>query len=310
MQRRAFYVVYALLAGIVVALTMYQPLRPWLPWGLGAVVAVVVVAPTVWLIYAWRRARKPVRITVAINGVTVNQCTGVAFSRDDARFGVWSTAGVALHLRSGSQDFVLGGRDRRIGPEVQFDAPPVTSVDAWLWAGDFDELLAAAGLDGLRGPVSGQPTRFLLYPNPSLAEEFGPLAVRDHVRLQRSLGQPTLVVDVGETVRVTDPSTDAADPEVRRDQLTAAAAVFQPRGTVSGDGTSYDYAATVGLVVRLPGRRPLTIGCQDLDGLRARFSWRGDPSRLPERPAYVVSGGDFAVLAELFGLAQHLEDHA
>jgi len=222
--------------------------------------------------------------------------------------------GLALHLRCGSHWFVLGGRDRRIAPTTRLDAPPVQTVDAWLWVSEFDELLAMSGRPSgvdVRGPALGEPTRCLLFPNPYLAEQAGSFAFRKQLRLQRSLSKPSLVLDVdNDAMRVTHPNTDALSASASRAQVTAKPATFQPDSVTSGDGSTYNYPAITGLVVCVPGVQPLTIGCLDMAGSGFRFSWRGDAPRLDERPAYVVSGADCQALAQTFGLAHYLEDTA
>jgi hypothetical protein len=42
--------------------------------------------------------------------------------------------------------------------------------------------------------------------------------------------------------------------------------------------------------------------------LEFRFSWRENVARPNERPAYVVSAGDWLMLVERFGLAAHLKE--
>lgn len=101
--------------------------------------------------YVWWRSRRKVLIDVTSDGLTLNQRAGHAFSFADAKLGPWVTMGVALHLHRGSRRFVLGGRDRRIAPATRLDGPPVQTVDAWLWAAEFDELLAVGGPPGGSG---------------------------------------------------------------------------------------------------------------------------------------------------------------
>jgi len=263
--------------------------------------------------YVWWRSRRKVIIGVRSDGLTVNQRRDV-FPFVDAKLGPWVNMGLALHLRCGSHWFVLGGRDRRIAPTTRLDAPPVQTVDAWLWVSEFDELLAMSGRPSgvdVRGPALGEPTRCLLFPNPYLAEQAGSFAFRKQLRLQRSLSKPSLVLDVdNDAMRVTDPNTDALSASASRAQVTAKPATFQPDSVTSGDGSTYNYPAITGLVVCVPGVQPLTIGCLDMAGSGFRFSWRGDAPRLDERPAYVVSGADCQALAQTFGLAHYLEDTA
>jgi len=263
--------------------------------------------------YVWWSSRRTVLIGVTSDGLTVDQRRDV-FSFDDAKLGPWVNMGVALHLQCGSHRFVLGGRDRRIAPATRLDAPPVQSVDAWLWVSEFDELLAMGGprtgVD-VRGPALGEPTRCLLFPNPYLAEQMGSFAFRKQLRHQRSLSKPSLLLDVdNDAMRVIDPNTDALSASASRADVTATAATFQPDGVTSGDGSTYNYPATPGLAVRVPGVQPLTIGCLELVGSEFRFSWRGDAPWPNERPAYVVSGADWQALVEEFGLTSQLQDKA
>lgn len=310
-RKGIFYVAYTAVAAAVFALTMVNSLRPWMRWGLGAVIAVVVLVPLIWLTYLWWRSRRKLLIDVTSDALIVNR--GV-FSLVDAKLGPWATMGVALHLESGSHRFVLGGRDRRIAPTTRLDGPPVSVVDAWLWSAEFDELLALGGsLNGAdaRGPALTEPTRCLLFPNPYLAEQLGSFAFRKHLRLQESLSRPSLIVDMDDdAIRLIEPDSDGPTAWASRGQVTATPAVFQPDSVTSGDGSTYNYPAITGLVVSLPGARPLTIGCLDLVGSRFRFTWRGNVPMRNERTTHVVSGGDLVALAEKFGLTAALEDRA
>jgi len=263
--------------------------------------------------YVWWRSRRKVIIGVTSDGLTVNARRD-AFPFVDAKLGPWVNTGVALHLQSGSHRFVLGGRDRRIAPTTRLEAPPVQTVDAWLWAAEFDELLAIGGRRSgvdMRGPALGEATRCLLFPNPYLAEQMGPFAFRKHLELQRSLSKPSLVLDVeDDTMRVIDPNGDALRASASRADVTATPATFQADSVTSGDGSTHDYPATPGLAVCVPGVEPLTIGCLDLAGSDFRFSWRGRSPRRNERPAYVVSAADWLALVEKFGFTSQVEDKA
>jgi hypothetical protein len=263
--------------------------------------------------YVWWRSSRKVLIGVTSDGLTVDQRRDV-FSWADAKLGPWVNMGVALHLQRGSHRFVLGGRDRRIAPTTRLDAAPVQSVDAWLWVAEFDELLAIGGPQSgvdVRGPALGEATRCLLFPNPYLAEQMGSFALRKQLQLQRSLSKPSLLLDVDNAaIRVIDPNNDVLTASAARADVTATPVTFQADSVTSGDGGTYDYPATPGLAVSVPGVQPLTIGCLDLMGAAFRFSWRGDASWANERPAYVVSGADLLTLAEKLGLTSQLEDKA
>ena len=259
----------------------------------------------------WWRSRQKVLIGVTSDGLTVNH------RRDDFRFseaklGPWVNMGVALHLQCGRHRFVLGGRDRRIAPTTRLDAQPVQAVDAWLWAKEFDELLAMGGSQSgdLRAPAVGGPTRCFLFPNPYLAEGMGSFAFRKQHQLQQSLSKPSLVLDVDKNaMRVIDPKSDAPSASASRANVTVTSATFQADSVTGGDGSTYNYPATPGLAVSIPGMQPLTIGCLDLAGSDFRFAWRG-AARSNERPSYVVSAADLLALAEEFGLTAQLDDKA
>lgn len=183
----------------------------------------------------------------------------------------------------------------------------MVTVDAWLWAPEFDDVLAIAGHSAdSRSPAAGEPIRCLLYPNPYLAEQIGAL---EQSRFQQALGSPKMVVDVdADAIAVTDPNDRAFTASARLAQVTATPSIFAPDGVLSGDGTAHDYLAIAGLVVSLPGVQPLIIGCLDRVGSRFRYSWRENALRRNERPAYVVSAGDMRSLAERFGVDGHLAD--
>jgi hypothetical protein len=309
-RKNIFYAVYTVLAVAVFALTMVSSLKPWRAVGLSIVVAIVVLGPLIGLAYLWWRSNQKVLIGVTPEGLTVNRIPGVVFSIADATMGPWVTMGVAAHLQSGSHRFVLGGRDRRITPTTQLDAPPVQTVNAWLWDADFAALLTAGGVNA-REPGADQATRCLLYPNPYLAEELGSFAVRKQLELQRSLAQPSQFIDVdSNAIRVVDPSGKTPDVSAPRAQATGTPSYFQPASVTSGDGSTYNYPAITGLVLSLPGMAPLTIGCLDMAGSTFRFSWRGEAAGRRERPAHVVSAGDLLTLVEAFGLTAALKDGA
>ncbi|WP_142393473.1 hypothetical protein [Mycobacterium sp. 4858] len=282
--------------------------------GLAVGMALFFLIPLPWLAYLWWRSHRKVLIDVTSDGLTVNQRPGRVFSFVDAQIGAWVTTGVALHLQCDSHRFVLGARDRRIAPATRLDAPPVQTVDAWLSDSEFDELLAIggrrSGMD-VRGPAPGEPTRCLLFPNPYLAEQISPYAIRKQLRLQRSLSQPSLVLDVdNDAIRVIDPNGNTLKASASGAQVIATPAIFQPDSVTSGDGSTYNYPAITGMVVGVPGVQPLPIGCLALVGSGFRFSWRDNVPSPNERPAYVVSGADWLTLTEKFALTRHLEDRA
>ena len=273
--------------------------------------------------------KKTVLVDVGSDGVTVNTKPGDVFPLADAQLGPWTLAGyggvakgTALHLRSGGHRFVLGGQDHRAATGTPLQAPPVDSVDAWLWAPEFAELLTmlghAGGLDA-SAPAPGQPTRCLLTPNLARmysSSFFGMFKnTATALRLNANPPQPSLAIEVGDdAISVIDLESNAPIASAPLAQVTATPAAHTrsvPRmGTMS----------TPVLVVGVPNSQSLTIGCPDYAGppqatwsgstrLSYRFSWR-DEVRAEHEPEFVVSDPDWLTLVEKFGLAGRLEDGA
>lgn len=126
--------------------------------------------------HLWRRSRRKYLITVSGDGLTIDQRPGDVYSFADSELSLWVNMGVALTLHSGRHRFILGGRDRRIGPRTPLNASPTQLVDAWLSESDFDELLSLSGRwsgAAVREPAAGEPVRCLLYPNSLLIQKMG-----------------------------------------------------------------------------------------------------------------------------------------
>jgi hypothetical protein len=157
--------------------------------------AVLLVAGVVIGGYLFWRSRQKSVLTVNGDALTVGP-RGDTYSLADAQLGLWPNIGVALHLHSGGRRFILGGRDRRIGPSTPLDAAPIQVVDARLPASDFDELLRLGGRAAARGPAPGEPTRCILFPNSQTIVNSGPFAFRKKLRLVNSLGREQLFIDV------------------------------------------------------------------------------------------------------------------
>jgi hypothetical protein len=230
--------------------------------------------------YLWWRSRQRIVIGVTLDGLTINQKPGHVFSLVDAKLGPWTTMGVALHLQSGSARFLLGGRDRRIAPTTRLDTASVQNVDAWLWSPNFDELLSIGGRRSglnIRGPAPGEPTRCLLYPNPLLAADMSKFAIGKQMKLQRSVSHPSLAIDLdNDAIRVINPNDNSLSAAASPAQVSATPAIYGrsyrhmvPTAEHVASDAMGNYLNTVpGMVICVPGRQPLTIGCRDFVGLQ------------------------------------------
>jgi hypothetical protein len=282
--------------------------------------------------YWWSRRHKIV-VSVTNDGLTVSTRPGEVFSFNDVKLGTWgqtggATMGTALHLHSGSNRFILGGRDRRVTAGTRLEAPDVgygleVDVDAWLPASEFEEILTLAGCrSGLdvRPPVPGELTRCLLFTNPLLVQEIGSFAFRKRNEFMRSLSQPRMAIDVSpDSIRVIDPNTNALIASVSPGQVAARPVVFRPTqrhlvpnlGHLMSDAATNYWSTAVGMYVSIPGMAPLSIGCRDTaSGLDHRFSWPDDVPAEHARADYEVSGTDWLTLVEKFGLASYLGENA
>ena len=203
----------------------------------------------------WRSRQKYV-LTVNGDALTVGP-RGDTYSLADAQLSLWPNIGVALHLHSGGRRFILGGRDRQIGPSTPLDAAPIQLVDARLPASDFDELLRLGGRAAARGPAPGEPTRCILFPNSQTIVNSGPFAFRKKQRLVNSLGREQLFIDVdNDTIRVIDPESHTVDAAAAVSRITATALSYETR-----DVESSQFSRTPALTMSVPGVPPLTIGC-------------------------------------------------
>ncbi|OBA78076.1 hypothetical protein A9W99_03670 [Mycobacterium sp. 1164966.3] len=255
------------------------------------------------------RSRK-ILVCVTSSGLTVSRCPDDVFLFSEAQLGRWNfsdrrfggmTNGTALHLRSGDHRFVLGGRDHRVGAKARLQAEPVDIVDAWMWAGEFTELLSTISgrseLD-VRPPLPEEPTRCLLFRKPSY---------------KAVASKPSKAIEVGaQQISVINSDTSARIESAPPAQVTATPAQWTFSGRIK--------STLPVLVVRGPGVQPLSIGCLDGIGVQGprfsfnpkgqyRFGWRGEVAKTKE-PAYWVSGADWLALVEKFGLTSQLEDKA
>jgi hypothetical protein len=266
---------------------------------------------------AWYGMRE-IRICVTSDGLTVGRRPREVFSLLDAKLGPWAVrggmpVGTALHLQSGPRQLVIGGRDYRLGTATPLEAPAVDTVDAWISASEFEQLLTMvsrrSGLK-LRQPVPGEPTRCLLFPNDQILRHMAPWAYRDRARYDPSARQPQLALDVSrDAIRVIDPTTDRQIASASPAHVTTTPETYILRRNKQVGSPSPV------LVVAVPGVKPLTIGCHErAEGMgmgQVRFSWRGKvPERTNDPAAYMVSGMDWLTLVEKCGFAAYLDDRS
>jgi hypothetical protein len=293
-------------------------------------VAVVLVLFIVgWFVWYHRNNSRRFAISVAGSGLTIDKRPGAVYQFSDARLGLWgmndATMGTVLHLHSGPQRFVLGGRDHRIGSGTRLDEPPIVGVDAWLTAQEFDELLGMmgrnSGLD-VRPVTPGAPVRCLLFPNAMQAQQMGSFAIRKQRQLLKAASRASLAIEVdAQGIRVIDPNTNAQITSARNGQWTATPATYQYRGPwyrwLSAERLlTFAFATHMSMrpemVISLAGMPPLRIAGQDAIGNSYfkgnRFAWRGDvPQRVNDPAEYTVTPADWLILVEKFGLAPYLE---
>jgi hypothetical protein len=115
---------------------------------------------------------------------------------------------------------------------------------------------------------------------------------------------------------VIDPNTNALIASVSNAQVTETPVVYRPMqrhhwipnlGHAISDAATNYWSTSPGMRVSIPGMAPLTIGCRDsVSGLDFRFSWPDDMPTEAARADYEVSGTDWLMLVEKFGLARYL----
>jgi hypothetical protein len=278
-----------------------------LAYGWPALLVVVGVAVGVDFLWRWRR-KYPLAVTG--EGITIDG-RGDAYPFADAQLGLWSNAGLALHLRRGRRRFVLGGRDCGITPATPLDAPPVPLVDAWLPKSEFEELLSLCGRR--RGSAAEGATRCVLFPNPLLIQRMGSFAFVKKQRLTQSLSEPQLFVDIDdEGIRVVDATSNATTASAPLSRVTATPATYRLGGghvfpsaeNVISDAAGQYFSVMPAMAVCIPGAQPVTLGCRDFSGLQRRFSWGDAVPVTNDPPAYAVSAADWRALTEKLGLAR------
>jgi hypothetical protein len=284
-----------------------------------------------WFAYYNLHNNRKFVISVTGDALTINKHPGDVYAFTDARLGRWAyndkAMGTVLHLHSGADRFVLGGRDHRVGEGTRIDEPPVVGVDAWLPGDEFGELLGmmgpGSGLD-VRLPAPGGPVRCLLFANAMRVQQTGAFAMAKRRRILQSTSHAQLAIDVdADEIRVVDYSSNTLITSAGLDQVSAEPATYQYRrwgmfelpsaGQVLDRAVGQYLSVTPEMVVSLPGMEELTIACRDGAGVsefRQRFSWRASVNQRINDPAeYAVSAADWLVLVEKFGLTTRLEIH-
>ncbi|OBI40651.1 hypothetical protein [Mycobacterium sp. E796] len=290
-----------------------------------------------WYWWSQRSGHGKIFIDVTRDALTVSKRPGDVYPFAGAQLGVWGrsggmTMGTTLHLHCGGRRFILGGRDYRVADGTRLEAPDAgyglpLDVDAWVSASDFGEILALSGHHAAQAGASSPagPVRCLLFPSPLAIQQMGPFAVRRKQQVLNSANHPRLAIDVdADSIRVVDPNSNALHASVQVAQVTATPETYQFRygglgfgspdqivGRMFERGMASSLSTTPVLVIGVPGAPPLTIGCRDtIGGLDMRFSWPRDVrQRVNEPPEFSVSGGDFLLLVEKFGLAPYLQRH-
>jgi hypothetical protein len=89
-----------------------------------------------------------IRLTDDVLEVTLGRRRGQVLPVNNATLGPWTSSrgrlvGAALHLQNVGQRFVLGDQRHRVPMGTRLGAKPIWNANAWIRAGDFDELLRA-----------------------------------------------------------------------------------------------------------------------------------------------------------------------
>jgi hypothetical protein len=285
--------------------------------------------------WAWSQGRR-ILICVTDKALTLDERPGVAYSFLGAALGTWGvtggmTTGTALHLQSGTDRFILGGRDHRLSPETRLGAPDVggqaADLHAWVSASDFDEILDVAGLRSrldVRQSAPGTPIRCVLFSNPLLRMPHF-TNTRDWMNY---FNQPRMAVVVGrwpaeEAIWVMDPNSNAVIGSAWPAQVTATPTQYRP--PITSFAAFEPSLIAPQIVVSAPSFPRLSIACLDVKssykdwqvlrsqflgfGNLRRFSWRGKVQVLRNPAKYAVTGADWLTLVEAFGLAPYLVEH-
>jgi hypothetical protein len=116
-MQAAFWLI--VLLGVLMAVGTARGIKPHFPSigpaaGYGVLAGSTVVGVGIGAYLFWRSRRKYL-VTVSGDEVTIDR-RGAVYSFSDSHLSLWGDMGVALHLQRGRHRFLLGGRDRRVGP--------------------------------------------------------------------------------------------------------------------------------------------------------------------------------------------------
>jgi hypothetical protein len=232
----------------------------------------LVLAIVGWFAYYNLHNNRKFVISVTGDALTINKRPGDVYEFSDARLGRWAyndaAMGTVLHLHSGADRFVLGGRDHRVGEGTRIDEPPVAGVDAWLPADQFGELLSMmgprSGVD-VRSVAPGDLVRCLLFTNAMQVQQMGAFAMAKKRRILQSASHAQLAIDVdADGIRVVDYASNTLITSARLDQITAEPATYQYRrggwsaGQILEQAEAQYLSVTPEMAVSLPGMEDLT----------------------------------------------------
>jgi hypothetical protein len=149
-------------------------------------------------------------------------------------------------------------------------------------------------------------------------QKLGSFAFLKEQRLQQSLGQPQLFVDVDDdTIRVVDSNSNTLIASASIPQVSGSPATYKLGGHMfpsaehlASDAMGQYFSETAAMSLCVPGMQPLTIGCRHFTGVTRRFSWNSTVPIVSDPPQYEIAPADWLTLVEKLGLTSHLEDRA
>lgn len=286
--------VLAVLYGLVVVLPIVRGCNAgWNARTAKFAFSLLVLAVLIHAVFvAWARGRKEVSVDVTGENLRVNDGARGVFSLHRSTLGEWyrpkigTTQGIALQVDDGRRRFVLGGKDHRTDTGLLLEAPPVSSVDAWIVASDFDKLVGVLGhRGGLVAEAAGVtgPIRCLLFKISTFDRTVAGLLGR--------CPQPKFAMELdSEVIRVIEPKTGSL---LGWGPLSAVKAA---RGKYTFNTRSSRVTRPL-MKVRVPGLHPMRIA--PLEGWL--HMWTDEVEKML-RPEFVVSNADWLALLAKLGL--------